>query len=192
VNCDCTSNSEEIAEQEQTRGPSNSTDPHVDGTDGVDSNQRDAATSTSDLNVFSQNDKRASCAHMAVCNFTHLFVNAGLVRVWYREQDLLCQAAASLQNLLKLRILNKCAAARQRCAVNDGGHVAGENCRRKSNRKKSAEAWKQSSLSTQNDLCMRVYMCVCVWRITGRTKPGSLLSSPPQCAAELGTSPTSG
>ncbi len=99
---------------------------------------------------------------------SHLSVNAGFVRFGNGEQDLLHQAAAPPHDLLGLRVLNKCAPLRQRCAAGEGRHVAGngENCKR---RKITT-----SPSRRQNDPCCASStkcVCVCVWqRGASRTK----------------------
>lgn len=95
----------------------------------------------------------------------HLRVDAGRVRVGNGLQDLLYQVAAHLHHLLRLRVLNKCASPRQRCAAAERRHVAGKDedcCGRRRNRNVTAEASKQSALYIQHQACRSECVCVSV------------------------------
>ena len=133
---------------------------------------------------------------------SHLWVDAGRVRVGNGLQDLLYQVAAHLYHLLRLRVLNKCASPRQRRAAAQRGHVAGtdEDCCGRRNRNVTAEASKQSALYIQHQVCRSVCVCA-MWGAGGggrgqqeEQKPSSLslslclLSSSSVPAAALGTS----
>lgn len=109
------------------------------------------------INRINQTMQKAAC----ISAVSHLALNAGFVRVWNGEQDLLRQAVAHQPKILELLTLNKCAPRRQkRCAAGEGGHEAGnsENCRTREIK------------GIKNDLLsFNPAQSVC-----GRTKPGSL------------------
>lgn len=110
---------------------------------------------------------------------SHLGVDAGPVRVLDAAQDLLRHAAAPLHDLLRLRIGNKCAALRQRCAAGEHGHVAGDGeecCGRKSKRV-MRRTIQNVSIGTDPLFCTSSSVLACQRR--AEAEQSVVLSSPP-------------